>query len=65
MDGDAFDGGNKVFEYKEIGHGKIDSPSEVLMAAETGSKIHRGETQNGQIGEAHVEFSRDMEHGEL
>jgi hypothetical protein len=60
VDGDAFDGGIKVFEYEEIGHGKIDSPSEVLMAAETGTKIHRGETQNGQIGEAHVGFSRDM-----
>jgi hypothetical protein len=34
------------------------------MAAETGTKIHRGEMQNGQIGEAHVGFSRDMENVE-
>jgi hypothetical protein len=64
VDGDAFDSGIKVFEYEEIGHGKIDSPSEVLMAAETGTKIHHGETQNGQIGEAHVGFSRDMKNVE-
>jgi hypothetical protein len=61
MDGDAFHGDSKIFEYEESSEGKIDSLSGVDTAAEMGTKIHCGEKQNNQARKVHDGFLSDME----